>query len=734
MFELLPCFGLLLVCLIVPAGHAIWLVLAAAFGTSSRQPREWRQQWRRCPRCGTRFPDDSECPDCGLDPHSEMARELRDLEAARRAVVSLDRAGGLNHGVCEEVRHAIEARQIILLTVDRPKPHAGQPPVVEPVPALPMPALPMPLEPALEPGREPDVSLLPRRAAPTLTLALDRSEEAKGAPSHPGAPASPESSPVAIETPPTPRRSLSEWLSVFMEERNVLWGEVIGGMLIVGCSIALVISLWRALETIPYSPFLILATLTSGLIGSGFYTLHRWKLESTSRGLLMIGMLLVPLDFLVLAGLSGDEGSGVLELVTAGAGLAWFGWLARKCGRVLIGEPLESAGQHAGTLLMSTVLASALALLLIPYFATGDAGPGQRLLLGLLPTAAQAAALGIVLVRIDREPRWTARSLRGLFALISLSAFACVAALGFLAYTGHGSAGLVRQLALPAAAFGLPLLIGGSLIYRRLASESAEPAFDGMGLGRTAGTVTALVGIAVLFGAFAMALDNAPLRWIVGILNVAALAASAWALRLPLLHVPAQVYLLLLCHADWQTAVDWRDVRPELAVQLAVLMVLQIGVSELCSAWARRRDGLYYLAGAGAATALAALWAITFSDDHPRTAASVLGVAAASWLITNRRWRISLVTYGTAVCLLGSVRFAAGVWLAEYPAGSVWLRSLLAHATMAVGLAAAFGRWSILRSAYTLPLRVAALSTSTAATILLLATLGGVGLASTAIA
>src|SRR5712664_485089 len=99
-------------------------------------------------------------------------------------------------------------------------------------------------------------------------------------------------------------------LAGFMEERNILWGELVGGLLIVGCSIALVISLWQTLEEIPYFPFLVFAAITAGLFGSGLYTLSHWKLESTSRGLLVIATLLVPLDFLVLAGLHGQESSG----------------------------------------------------------------------------------------------------------------------------------------------------------------------------------------------------------------------------------------------------------------------------------------------------------------------------------------------------------------------------------------------------------------------------------------
>ena len=57
-------------------------------------------------------------------------------------------------------------------------------------------------------------------------------------------------------------------LAGFMEQKNILWGELVGGVLIVGCSIALVISLWRQLEAIPYFPFLGFTAITGALYAS----------------------------------------------------------------------------------------------------------------------------------------------------------------------------------------------------------------------------------------------------------------------------------------------------------------------------------------------------------------------------------------------------------------------------------------------------------------------------------
>ena len=45
-------------------------------------------------------------------------------------------------------------------------------------------------------------------------------------------------------SPTRRRRGFAGALAAFMEERNIFWGELIGGILIVGCSIALVITLF----------------------------------------------------------------------------------------------------------------------------------------------------------------------------------------------------------------------------------------------------------------------------------------------------------------------------------------------------------------------------------------------------------------------------------------------------------------------------------------------------------
>ena len=145
--------------------------------------------------------------------------------------------------------------------------------------------------------------------------------------------------PVPVAPPRPPRRSMREILASFMEHRNIFWGELLGGLLIVGCSIALVISLWMTgkLEKIPFAPFLILALITASLFGVGWYTLRHWKLELTSQGLLIIATLLVPLNFLVIAGLHGQESSG-WEIPLEVVALIAFAWLTSLAGGALLAD------------------------------------------------------------------------------------------------------------------------------------------------------------------------------------------------------------------------------------------------------------------------------------------------------------------------------------------------------------------------------------------------------------
>ena len=85
-----------------------------------------------------------------------------------------------------------------------------------------------------------------------------------------------------------PRKSFGEMLAGFMEEEHPL-GRAGRRLLIVGCSIALVISLWPTLRNISVSPVRRPGRHDGQPSAPAFYTLSHWKLEATSRVLLIIG-------------------------------------------------------------------------------------------------------------------------------------------------------------------------------------------------------------------------------------------------------------------------------------------------------------------------------------------------------------------------------------------------------------------------------------------------------------
>ncbi len=192
--------------------------------------------------------------------------------------------------------------------------------------------------------------------------------------------AQPEIQVAAPPPAPMPRRSFGEMLAGFMEERNILWGELVGGLLIVGCSIALVISLRETLEKIQFFPFLIVGAVAAALIGAGRYTLSHWKLESTSRGLLVIGTLLVPLSFTVLGGLAAGREGGVLEIAVELGAMAVFTWLVAGATEILLRRPIGNAAFRPDWMATAAILGASGSQLLVPHILLVNpesTGPGR---------------------------------------------------------------------------------------------------------------------------------------------------------------------------------------------------------------------------------------------------------------------------------------------------------------------------------------------------------------------
>ena len=167
---------------------------------------------------------------------------------------------------------------------------------------------------------------------------------------------------MAPVEPPKRREALSRIFAAFMEEKNIRWGELVGGLLIVGCSIALVISFWAQIAAQPVLKFVLFNGVTAALFGVGMYTDRRWKIHTTSHGILIIATLMVPLNFLAIAAFTqASPPTDLLSLSGEAISLVVFALLVYFAGRIFV--PADA------TLLAIAVIVPCLMQLLIRRFA-----------------------------------------------------------------------------------------------------------------------------------------------------------------------------------------------------------------------------------------------------------------------------------------------------------------------------------------------------------------------------
>ena len=314
-------------------GHGIWVLLAAVSraisNMSGPEPAEKRV---RCSKCECSNPATLDhCKWCGTLLRSHTAAEQNDLAALRRQLGRLRDRGVVASAVVEDLLARVnEYEDRLLHPAPAPRPvevmiepaakSRGEPSEVSPPLApitLPIPATPTVVEPPVEPARETEPQpAVAARAEPEL-------------------PAPAPLAPPALLPPP--RKSWMELVAEFFEERNVRLAEVIlvlvGGLLIVGGSVAVVISFWEQMES--YLKFAVFVGISSAVFGLGLVAYHRWRLEISGRGLLVIATLLVPLNFLAMASLSKEDWT-LLTLATELASLAIFVYLVGLASRILV--------------------------------------------------------------------------------------------------------------------------------------------------------------------------------------------------------------------------------------------------------------------------------------------------------------------------------------------------------------------------------------------------------------
>jgi hypothetical protein len=681
----------------------------------------------RCLRCGGTIARESAyCSNCGLELNSPDAAELMDLEATERQIRRLSKFGLLENTLTRRFQSVIEDRRRMLgvkassspkTAIETTLPAAAreEPPIIldsspivaprlpEPLaldPAAPVPtsqAAPLQSTPASTPAQIP--SALPEapkdktRSSPiSLGFSYDKpiakSPVEHTAPKASTPPVLPKSAPKTVKPPPPPKppgKPLSEILATFMEKRNIRWGEVVGGLLIVGCSIALVISLWDRLERIPYFQFLIFVSVTAALFGIGFYTLKRWKLESTSRGILTIATLLVPLNFLAIAGLSKGTG-GFLDSLIELASIGIFTSLVSIAGRVLV--------PGAQWLLTMGLVGSSASQLLIVRFVNPGCTEWWYFGLGLLPVALYCLSAGGDLFKGANYRSFGRKEASALFSFIGMSTFALAVTLGFLFYRYGDVAKGLQSGAVLIALCGIPIATAGILVQRRLARDAAVATF------RAFATGVALLGMLVMLYAVNLAWPQPYRMVLVCCVNFVALTAVALALRLAIAHIPALASLIvgyltgyhwIFGHLSHRTdkldmSLAGRIVSAESATALTGLFAILMLAAFFIYGATRKTERTIYLAASEVVALGSLILALVQGFAVPVHPAFVCGIYGLVALFLNLRWRQPAATYcGLALLCVSSV------WILEWlsPQRLPLWASVLAAEPLLLGLALA---------------------------------------------
>ena len=690
-----------LIAIVTVVGHVIWLMAAWSLrvmrGTESQSP-EPDSSNSRCLNCNFVLTPRAEfCPVCGSPKPSGITIELlKDLAASERQVGRFHRSGKLDERSYSDLKAQIDAERLRLSPRARSAPTSAPQP--RPVPSgsstQPVPSATEEISFTAETPTTPFPTAPPSIVSATF-VATDDEIVIEPVRSF----SLPQQQPSGLQntarvahnervraTPPprAPRRSFTEVLNAFMEESNIRWGEIIGGLLIIGCSTALTVSLWAQISRIPVLKFLIFTTVTAVLFGVGLYTEHRWKLPTTSRGILTIATLLVPLNFLAIAAVSSSTiPSGALVIGSELVAPAIFLCLVYFAGRVIT--------PGCAHLLSAGVLGSSVGQLLVRHFAATDIPPTLLIFLGAFPVACYVLTVGLALRVVLADREIDESEITTVFTMLGTMTFAALLPFGLLLYKS-GPLGLTMMYLAPLVTLGgLPLLATGTVLWRRIHNRELVAS-------RTAGTALGILGTAIVLTGMFLAWPNPASVVPAALLNFAVFTLLAITLDLPVGHLFAAgcfgvaylvLYHVLAGHISWQnlrvTSLLDQTLSLSSGQALVGLFMLFLTASEWLARLKKRVEGFYYLLAACSIAVISlslvtgfGLWPVP-NVGRPDGIWIVYALYALSafWIAWSRKLvQFSWIGSGLLLCSFAQ-SFAQSLGF-SFP----WQTALLTHATV----------------------------------------------------
>ena len=452
---------------------------------------------------------------------------------------------------------------------------------------------------------------------------------------------------VAPAVPEAPVLSKSEVIRSFLAAHNIRWGELVAGILIVVCSIGLVVNLWSELvQTHRVIPSLIFLCGNAAIFSAGLYTLSRWRLRHTSRAVLVIATLLVPLS--VLAGLAAagpiDDAVRLNDPITLAAlalgGCAYVFFLLRG-GRALVGK------SHATSL------------------ALGVAGPAM--VLPFLPSCIRlfsshagwvvgfggftlAVSLLYTILHRHRSTRLGIASTRNRILQIGVGTFALAV---LIAYSVFALRAYDFQSMLPIAIACIPALITIAGVGRSIMTSARHPTHS------MVGCVVAVIAIGLASSVLPSGMSQSYWVWAWATTMTVSGIVVGWLLRQPPWLAVSTVPLGLaamfsspvwLGDATWQSTLFWqRLIGGEPMIAAGITAIVTFLISRLDPNPTRCRWTSYAsLLWCGVALGIA----------------TILTVSPQAWLGTSPWWFVSVIlSLGTlaAVALAQNQKLWSGV-------------------------------------------------------------------------
>ena len=479
-----------------------------------------------CATCGAAFAGD-------LTPSSFY-------DALRRRVSNWSKWDWLNPAETEQLEKIVAKDEEVFnrTTTSQTDPQSQIPPLsaVTPTPTVPAvtPVVPTTVRPDIP---QPVPSSVTRTAAESTQPA---STVPPATTILPPAPSVPPATPILPPDLTPPARKLSDILRAFMDESNIKVGEFISGLLIVFGSVGLVVTLNQQFkDEIAYLPSAVFMTIVALFHLLGIYSYKKWNLASSSRVILYIANLLIPLNVLAASlNETSPNTEGMLFYLAVLIGVVGFSTMSYYSAKVL-------APARFWPIILA-VLGPAFFQIIIKLVIGGSGTDSVMLVAGLL-----MAPLALVSFAILAEHRHFRKSAQvsdedviSLLRVLSLGVFslgACIAVLFSKVDSSESAINLAQQLATPFIIICFMVVSSGALINRRLHDQKSLRL-------KMVGSWMAVTGVMGIIGGFFMAVPNINAMLITSFVAAALSYVFAKVSRLPFLALSAT---LCTAFATW---------------------------------------------------------------------------------------------------------------------------------------------------------------------------------------